>query len=137
MLGSWREYIPMSKMLAYFGRTAYADSYLAVCWFLMIPWLIATKIEYRKYSMSPDVPLHIRVAYFLFVIGLAVALFFMCFLAEAEANPDIATRQGSIFRAPCSSRLGAPIIGAIMAFNFVLATLVFVKAPQDFLSPSE
>jgi len=132
MFGPWREYIPMGKMLAYPSQVAYADSYLAVCWFLMIPWLIATKIQYKKYSISPNLPSHIWLFYFLVVAGAAAGLFYMCFLMEA--NPDLATRQGIIFRASVSSRFGAPIVGAIMAFNFVLATLVFVKAPQDFLS---
>jgi hypothetical protein len=132
MLGSWREYIPMSKMLAYPNQVAYADSYLVVCWLLIVPWLIAAKIQYRKYSISPNLPGHIWLFYFLFIAGAAAALFFVCFLVEA--NPDPATRQGIILSAAASSRFGAPVIGAIMAFNFMLAALVFVKAPQDFLT---
>jgi hypothetical protein len=132
MLGSWREYIPMVKMLAYPGRAAYADSYLAACWLLMVPWLIAAKVQYKKYSISPGLPFHIWLLYFLSVAGFAVALFFECFMLEA--NPDPKTRQGIILSAASSSRFGAPVIGAIMAFNFGLAALVFVKAPQDFFS---
>ncbi|MDR7134057.1 hypothetical protein J2X06_001241 [Lysobacter niastensis] len=136
VLGDWREYIPMAKMLAYPGQAPYTDSYLAVCWLLMIPWLISTKLRYRKYSMAPNVPSHILFLYFMFVVGIAAALFYMCFIAEADASPS--SWRESLLSAATSSRLmGAAIIGAIMAFNFLLTTLVLVKAPQDFLSLSE